>query len=103
MSEPKINEEHKQQDNDKHPKIIDSEELDKIFGEMISNQEKLKNGYNTLNKYEVLRNFHLAVLTNIFDNIDNVKYKKLACSAFNIYVRKNWNISNLITNEEKLV
>lgn len=104
MSEQTINEEHKQQENNNHiPRLIDSEELEKVFGEMISNQENLKNGYNTLNRYEPLRNFHLGVLTNIFNNLENNKYKKLASSAFNIYIRKNWNINNLIGNEEKLV
>lgn len=104
MSDNKINEEHKQLENNiQASRLIDPEELEKIFNEMILNQESLKNGFNTLNKFETQRNFHLGVLTNIFKNLDDERFKKLACSAFNIYIRNNWNMNHFITNEEKLV
>jgi len=104
MSEHIKNEEYKLQENNNHfSRMINPEELEKSFVEMIYNGENLKNGYITLNKYELMRNFHLGVLTNIFNNLDNDIFKKLASSTFNIYVRKNWNLNYLITNEEKLV
>lgn len=104
MSDQIINEEQKLQENNNHiSKMISPEELEKVFFEMISDQASLKIGHNILNKYESLRNFHLGVLTNFFNNLENDKFKKLSSSAFNIYVKKNWNINNLITDEEKLV
>ncbi len=85
------------------PRLIQEEELEKVFKEMILNDDDLKNGFNILNKLENLRNFHVGVLLIIFNNLDNVKLKRLACSALSIFIRKNYNMNNYITNEEKLV
>jgi len=99
-----MNEETKKQEtNQAISRVVEPEELEKIFGEMITNPVNLKNGHNILNNYESLKNFHIAVLTIIFNNLDNDRFKKLACSVLNIHIRKNWNMNGYITNEEKLV
>jgi len=104
MSQSNSNEESKIQEiNNNIIRMVDPEELEKIIGEMTSNQQRLKIGYNILNEYENLRNFHVGVLINIFNNLNNDKFKKLACAAFNMYIRRNWNINYFISNEEKLV
>jgi hypothetical protein len=86
-----------------HSKIINLEELQKVINEMISNEKYLKNGNKIFENYILQRNFHVGILKIIFNNFENKKLVRFSCSVLNIYIKDNWSINCLITNEEKLV
>jgi len=99
-----MSEEIKSQEEEQiHSKIINLEELQKVLHEMISNRKNLENGYKILEYYIIQRNFHIGILKIIFSNLDNKNLVRFSCSALNIYIKNNWSVNCLITNEEKLV
>jgi hypothetical protein len=93
----------KLQEEQIHSKIIDLEELNKVLHEMISNKKNLQNGYKIFEHYMLQRNFHVGILKIIFSNMENKLLLRFSCTVLNIYIRKNWSVNYLITNEEKLV
>ena len=84
-------------------KNIEVETLHTILKVMENNSNILKNGFNILSEYEKDKGFYYGILTIIFLSKDDIKLKKLSCSSFNIFIKKNWSDENYITNEEKLV
>ena len=92
-----------QEEEQIHSKQIDLEELQKVIHEMTSNQKNLENGSKILEYYLIQRNFHIGILKIIFSNLDNKHLVRFSCSVLNIYIKNNWSINCLITNEEKLV
>jgi len=106
--------------NSKHLEKIDEEPLNKNItinrtelkfedslkeiDEMISNPEKLKNGFNTLSVHETQKNFYINFLKISFDsNLNKNKQRmKLSGCCFVCFLRKNYDIEGLILDEEKL-
>ena len=76
----------------------------KDIDDMLSNPDKLKDGYNILSNYETRKNFYLNFLKISFDsNLNkNIKRKKLSGCCFICFLKKNYDIEGLITDEEKL-
>ena len=92
-----------QEEEQIHSKQIDLEELQKVIHEMTSNQKNLENGSKILEYYLIQRNFHIGILKIIFSNLDNKHLVRFSCSVLNIYIKNNWSVNCLITNDEKLV
>ena len=71
---------------------------------MLSNPDKLKDGYNILSNHETQKNFYLNFLKISFDsNLNkNIQRKKLSGCCFVCFLKKNYDIEGLITDEEKL-
>ena len=78
---------------------ISNEELLNAINSMITSQELLSKGYDTLCKYEKHINFYINLLKIAF-TADNDKLKKLSASSFLIFLTKNYD--QFITNDEKL-
>ena len=78
---------------------ISNEELLTAINSMITSQELLSKGYDTLCKYEKNINFYINLLKISF-TADNDKLKKLSASSFLIFLTKNYD--QFITNDEKL-
>ena len=76
----------------------------KDIDDMLSNPEKLKDGYNILSNYETQKNFYSNFLKISFDsNLNkNIQRKKLSGCCFICFIKKNYDIEGLITDEEKL-
>ena len=90
-------------------KPIDRSELKledslKDIDDMLSNPEKLKDGYNILSNHETQRNFYLNFLKISFDTTlnKNKQRMKLSACCFICFLKKNYEIEGLITDEEKL-
>ena len=80
------------------------EESLKDIDEMLSNPDKLKNGYTTLSNFETMKNFYLNFLKISFDPSlnKNKQRMKLSGCCFICFLEKNYDIEGLITDEEKL-
>ena len=80
------------------------EESLKDIDEMLSNPDKLKNGYTTLSNFETMKNFYLNFLKISFDSSlnKNKQRMKLSGCCFICFLEKNYDIEGLITDEEKL-
>ena len=80
------------------------EESLKDLDDMLSNPDKLKDGYKTLSNYETQKNFYLNFLKISFDsNLNkNIQRMKLSGCCFICFLKKNYEIEGLITDEEKL-
>ena len=72
--------------------------------EMLSNPDKLKDGFKILSNYETQTNFYLNFLKISFDpNLNkNKKRMKLSGCCFICFLKKNYEIEGLITDDEKL-
>ena len=75
----------------------------KEIDEMISNPEKLKNGFNILSAHESQKNFYINFLKIAFDSSlnKNKKRMKLSGCCFICFLQKNYDIEGLILDEEK--
>ena len=76
----------------------------KDIDEMLSNPDKLKDGYNLLSKFETRKNFYLNFLKISFDsslNKNKLRMKLSGC-CFICFLKKNYEIEGFITDEEKL-
>ena len=85
-------------------KEIKLEETLKEIDEMISNPEKLKNGYNILSAHETQKNFYINFLKIAFDsslNKDKKRMKLCGC-CFVCFLQKNYDTEGTILDEEKL-
>ena len=85
-------------------KEIKLEETLKEIDEMISNPEKLKNGYNILSAHETQKNFYINFLKIAFDsslNKDKKRMKLCGC-CFLCFLQKNYDAEGTILDEEKL-
>ena len=85
-------------------KEIKLEETLKEIDEMISNPEKLKNGYNILSAHETQKNFYINFLKIAFDsslNKDKKRMKLCGC-CFVCFLQKNYDAEGTILDEEKL-
>ena len=76
----------------------------KDIDDMLSNPNNLKDGYNILSNYETQKNFYLNFLKIAFDsNLNkNSQRMKLSACCFTCFLKKNYEIAGLITDEEKL-
>ena len=76
----------------------------KDIDDMLSNPNKLKDGYNILSNHETQRNFYLNFLKISFDPTlnKNKQRMKLSACCFKCFLKKNYEIEGLITDEEKL-
>ena len=76
----------------------------KDIDEMLSNPEKLKDGFNMLSKHETQKNFYLNFLQISFDPSlnKNKQRMKLSGCCFICFLKKNYDIEGFITDEEKL-
>ena len=76
----------------------------KDIDDMLSNPDKLKDGYNILSNHETQRNFYLNFLLISFDPSlnKNKQRMKLSACCFICFLKKNYEIEGLITDEEKL-
>ena len=85
-------------------KELKLEETLKEIDEMISNPEKLKNGYNILSAHETQKNFYINFLKIAFDPSLNkdIKRMKLCGCCFVCFLQKNYDTEGLILDEEKL-
>ena len=72
--------------------------------EMLSNPDKLKDGFKILSNYETQTNFYLNFLKISFDpNLNKNKQRmKLSGCCFICFLKKNYEIEGLITDDEKL-
>ena len=84
-------------------KELKLEETLKEIDEMISNPEKLKNGYNILSAHETQKNFYINFLKIAFDSSlnKNKKRMKLSGCCFICFLQKNYDTEGLILDEEK--
>ena len=100
----KINEESSKINNPIDRSERKLEDSLKDIDDMLSNPEKLKDGYNILSNYETQKNFYLNFLKISFDsNLNkNIQRKKLSGCCFICFIKKNYDIEGLITDEEKL-
>ena len=75
----------------------------KEIDEMISNPEKLKNGFNILSAHEGQKNFYINFLKIAFDSSlnKNKKRMKLSGCCFICFLQKNYDTEGLILDEEK--
>ena len=76
----------------------------KDIDDMLSNPDKLKDGYKILSNFETRKNFYLNFLKISFDsslNKNKLRMKLSGC-CFNCFLKKNYEIEGLITDEEKL-
>ena len=80
------------------------EESLKDIDDMISDSNKLKDGYNILSKCETQKNFYLNFLKIMFDSNlrKSIKRMKLSGCCFLCFLKKNYETEGLITDEEKL-
>ena len=76
----------------------------KDIDEMLSNSQKLIDGYQTLSKYETQQNFYINFLKISFDkNLNKDKKRmKLSGCCFISFLEKNYEIKGIITDDEKL-
>ena len=76
----------------------------KEIDELISNPEKLKNGFNILSSHETLKNFYMNFLKISFDSSlnKNKQRMKLSACCFICFLQKNYDIEGLILDDEKL-
>ena len=76
----------------------------KEIDEMISNPEKLKDGFNILSAHEAQKNFYINFLKIAFDSSlnKNKKRMKLSGCCFICFFQKNYDTEGLILDEEKL-
>ena len=72
--------------------------------EMLSNPDRLKDGFKILSNYETQTNFYLNFLKISFDpNLNKNKQRmKLSGCCFICFLKKNYEIEGLITDDEKL-
>ena len=85
-------------------KELKLEESLKEIDDMISNPEKLKNGYNILSTHETQKNFYINFLKIAFDSSLNKDKKRMKLSGccFVCFLQKNYDKEGLILDEEKL-
>ena len=85
-------------------KEIKLEESLKEIDEMISNPEKLKNGFNILLAHETQKNFYINFLKISFDSTlnKNKLRMKLSGCCFVCFLQKNYDTEGLIPDQEKL-
>ena len=76
----------------------------KEIDELISNPEKLKNGFNILSSHETQKNFYMNFLKISFDSSlnKNKQRMKLSACCFICFLQKNYDIEGLILDDEKL-
>ena len=76
----------------------------KEIDEMISNPDKLKNGFNILQAHETQKNFYINFLKISFDpSLNKSKQRmKLSGCCFVCFLEKNYDTEGLIPDEEKL-
>ena len=76
----------------------------KIIDELLSNPEKLKNGFNILSSHETQKNFYINFLKISFDSTlnKNKQRMKLSACCFICFLQKNYDIEGLILDDEKL-
>ena len=76
----------------------------KEIDELISNPEKLKNGFNILSSHETQKNFYINFLKISFDTTlnKNKQRMKLSACCFICFLQKNYDTEGLILDEEKL-
>ena len=76
----------------------------KEIDEMISNPDKLKNGFNILQVHETKKNFYINFLKISFDPSlnKNKQRMKLSGCCFVCFLEKNYDTEGLIPDEEKL-
>ena len=76
----------------------------KEIDELISNPEKLKNGFNILSSHETQKNFYTNFLKISFDSTlnQNKQRMKLSACCFICFLQKNYDTEGLILDEEKL-
>ena len=76
----------------------------KVIDELLSNPEKLKNGFNILSSHETQKNFYINFLKISFDSTlnKNKQRMKLSACCFICFLQKNYDIEGLILDDEKL-
>ena len=76
----------------------------KEIDELLSNPEKLKNGFNILSSHETQKNFYINFLKISFDSTlnKNKQRMKLSACCFICFLQKNYDIEGLILDDEKL-
>ena len=76
----------------------------KEIDELISNPEKLKNGFNILSAHETQKNFYMNFLKISFNSTlnKNKQRMKLSACCFICFLEKNYDIEGLILDDEKL-
>ena len=76
----------------------------KVIDELLSNPEKLKNGFNILSSHETQKNFYINFLKISFDSTlnKNKQRMKLSACCFICFLQKNYDTEGLILDEEKL-
>ena len=84
------------------PNFIEYNSLKQILSSFLTDYKEFKNGYNTLLKYETLKNFHLSLVRLTFEPAVNEQTRKLASCCAKKFIKKNWN-ENYFELEEKSV
>ena len=76
----------------------------KEIDELLSNPDKLKNGFNILSSHETQKNFYINFLKISFDSTlnKNTQRMKLSACCFICFLQKNYDIEGLILDDEKL-
>ena len=76
----------------------------KVIDELLSNPEKLKNGFNILSSHETQKNFYINFLKISFDSTlnKNKQRMKLSACCFICFLQNNYDIEGLILDDEKL-
>ena len=83
---------------------IIKDDISKLIDSMITDPKILENGYQILSNFESKKNFYFNILKLCFEaeKEKNIQKMKLCGSIFHTFIKKNYELEDKITNEEKL-
>lgn len=88
--------------NNNEQETVTPDIMKKIIEDLLSNPNKLSNGYSLFANLECCRGFYTSLLFIVLNNQSSKNEIKLSSSVLLNFLRRNWNDDNFISIEEKM-